>query len=634
MTVSTAPEGSNGAPQALSEPHILGGATIPAAGRAATSTATGAAIQKREIWRFWILVFFFGLLAAIVVASLLVHQVLQAGQALPVGEPHQGQSMRGSIVDRHGALLAADRYFYQVTTTPTHFTDDDERMAVAKQLEALAGIPAAKTFDLLSRYADRLYVELAPAVSLDAGDRIHAEQERLSHEAGLDPLLQINLTATPKRYYPENSLACHLIGMLALENETSSWLQGFYGLEGYYDNFLRQRDGVGLTAQSGAQMADLPAEARRFLPSVAGKDLVLTIDRTVQWIAQDELQKGIQKYRAKAGNIGVMDPRTGAVLAMANWPDFNPNQIGEADFQAIQNSSISAQYEPGSVLTRVLGAAALDTGVVTPTELLTDTGSIVVGDRIILNSSRTAWAQVDMTEALARSLNVITTQWALRLGKERFYDYLSRFGFGEVSGIDLSGEVYGLLKTPGSQDWSLSDLGTNSFGQGMAVTPIQMINAVASIANGGKLMRPYVVAARVADGKVQYTEPTVMGNTVTPETAATLTDILIDVVDEGNIAAGVAGYDIAGKSGTAQIPTEEGYTEDETIVTFIGYAPADDPQFIVLVKLDRPDPNISPWANYTAAPVFAQVARRLFDYYNIPPDKIRRGEQPVIRTAD
>lgn len=213
-------------------------------------------------------------------------------------------------------------------------------------------------------------------------------------------------------------------------------------------------------------------------------------------------------------------------------------------------------------------------------------------------------------------------------GQERFYDYLSRFGFGEVSGIDLSGEVYGLLKTPGSQDWSLSDLGTNSFGQGMAVTPIQMINAVASIANGGKLMRPYVVAARVADGKVQYTEPTVMGNTVTPETAATLTDILIDVVDEGNIAAGVAGYDIAGKSGTAQIPTEEGYTEDETIVTFIGYAPADDPQFIVLVKLDRPDPNISPWANYTAAPVFAQVARRLFDYYNIPPDKIRRGEQP------
>jgi len=177
MTVSTAPEAGNGAPQALSEPHILGSATIPA--------TTDAAIQKREIWRFWILVFFFGLLAAIVVASLLVHQVLQAGQALPVGEPHQGQSMRGSIVDRHGALLAADRYFYQVTTTPTHFTDDDERMAVAKQLETLAGIPAAKTFDLLSRYADRLYVELAPAISLEAGDRIPADRATATVRAAM-----------------------------------------------------------------------------------------------------------------------------------------------------------------------------------------------------------------------------------------------------------------------------------------------------------------------------------------------------------------------------------------------------------------------------------------------------------------
>ncbi len=617
MTVSTAPEASNGAPQAIGELH----------------TNPVESIQRRELWRFWILVIFFGLLALIVIISLLAHQVLQAGQALPTGAAHQGQSMRGAIVDRHGALLAADRYFYQVTTTPTHFADDEERMAVAKQLETLAGIPAAKTFDLLVKYAGQLYVELAPKISLEAGDRIHAEQVRLADEVGLDPLLQINLTATPQRYYPEDNLACHLLGMLALENENSSWLSGFYGLEGYYDNFLRQRNGVGLTTQTSASLADLPGDVQRFLPSVAGKDLVLTIDRTVQWIAQDELQKGLQKYRAKAGSIIVMDPRTGAVLAMANAPDFNPNRIGDADMGAIQNSAISAQYEPGSVLKVVTAAAALDTGVVTPTELLTDTGSIVVGDRIILNSSRAAWGQVDMTEALARSLNVITTQWALRMGKERFYEYLNRFGFGEVSGIDLSGEVYGLLKTPGMQDWSMSDLGTNSFGQGMAVTPIQMINSVASIANGGKLMRPYVVAARIANGEVQYTEPTVIGVTVQPETARVLTDILIDVVDEGNIAAGVAGYDIAGKSGTAQIPTEEGYTEDETIVTFIGYAPADDPQFIVLVKLDRPDPNISPWANYTAAPVFAQVARRLFDYYSIPPDAVRRGEQAAAEQA-
>jgi cell division protein FtsI/penicillin-binding protein 2 len=609
MTASVAPDVSEGAPQAINEPHI----------------AASDNVQKRETWRFWILVSFFGALAILVLVPLFVHQVLQFGQALPTGAAHQGQPMRGTIVDRHGAVLAADRYFYQVTTTPNHFTSDADRIAVARRLEELAGIPSSETYDLLTRYADNLYLELAPKISLEAGERIHAEQARLIEDRGLDPLLQINLTATPNRYYPESTLASHIVGMLALERD-GSWLTGYYGLEGYYDNFLRQRDGIGLTTRPNATIADLPADSRRFLPSVAGKDLVLTIDRTIQWIAQDELQKGLQKYRAQAGTIIVMDPRTGAILALANAPTFDPNDVSKADMAAIQNSAISAQYEPGSVLKVVTAAAALDTGVVTPTERLTDTGSIVVGNRIILNSSRAAWGQVDMTEALARSLNVITSQWALLLGKERFYDYLNRFGFGRTTGVDLSGEVYGLLKTPGSPDWSMSDLGTNSFGQGMAVTPIQMINSVASIANDGKLMRPYVVAARVADGKVQYTEPTVIGITVQPQTARALTEILVDVVDEGNIAAGVAGYDIAGKSGTAQIPTEEGYTEDETIVTFVGYAPADDPQFVVLVKLDRPDPNISPWANYTAAPVFAQVARRLFDYFNIPPDDIRLAE--------
>ena len=207
MTASVAPDVSDGAPQAVNEPH----------------SAPSETVQKREIWRFWILVFFFGLLAIMVLVPLFVHQVLQFGQALPSGSPHQGQPIRGTIVDRHGAVLAADRYFYQVTTTPSHFANDEERMAVAKQLEELAGMPAAKTFDLLTRYADKLYVELAPKISLEAGERIHAEQVKLAGDRGLDPLLQINLTPTPKRYYPEETLAAHIVGMLALERD-GSWL--------------------------------------------------------------------------------------------------------------------------------------------------------------------------------------------------------------------------------------------------------------------------------------------------------------------------------------------------------------------------------------------------------------------------
>jgi cell division protein FtsI/penicillin-binding protein 2 len=246
-----------------------------------------------------------------------------------------------------------------------------------------------------------------------------------------------------------------------------------------------------------------------------------------------------------------MAPKTGEVLAMANAPTFDPNAFTESDPAALQNPAVSAQYEPGSVFKIITAAAALDSGVVTPTQKLTDTGSIAVGQRVILNSDRAGHGQVDMTEALARSLNVITAQWSLLMGHRQFYQYIERFGFGKVTEIDLAGEVYGLTKKPGTLDWSLSDLGTNSFGQGLAVTPIQMANAVASIANGGKLMRPYVVKARVLDGAVQVTEPTVLGTTVRPEIAKELTEILVRVVEEGNQAAGVSGYRIAGKSGTA-----------------------------------------------------------------------------------
>ncbi len=592
---------------------------------------TNEIFQKPDTWRFWLLVSTFVVLAISVVIPLVLNQALQFGQAPQPGVGHAGQSPRGVIVDRDGALLAADYYFYQVTTTPKNITTDDERQELAQQLELLAGIPYAKTLDLLTRFDTYSYVELAKAIPLEAAQRIMAEQERVTKQKGLFPISAVNLFPAPKRYYPEARLASHIVGMVAVPDK-SAWIAGFYGLEGYYDNYLRKRNGVGLTTTADADLLDLPVETRKFLPSAAGKDLVLTIDRTIQWIAEDELQKGLRKYRAQSGTIIVMDPRTGAVLALANLPNYDPNRLSERDVAALQNPAISAQYEPGSVFKVVTAAAVLDSGLIKATDKLTDTGSIAVGDRVILNSSRASWGQVDMTEALARSLNVITAQWSLLLGADRFYKYMDRFGFGQVSEIDLAGEVYGVIKRPGDDEWSMADLGTNSFGQGLAVTPIQMANAMASLANGGKLMRPYIVQARVADGKVQYTEPTVQNLTVTPETAQTLTDVLVQVVDLGNTAAGVAGYRIAGKSGTAQIPTKEGYTEDETIVTFAGYAPADDPQVLILVKLDRPDPNISPWANYTAAPVFAQVARRVFDHLNIPPDDVRLGK--IVATTE
>jgi cell division protein FtsI/penicillin-binding protein 2 len=358
---------------------------------------------------------------------------------------------------------------------------------------------------------------------------------------------------------------------------------------------------------------------------VVGKDLVLTLDRSIQYIIEEELQEAIAKYRAQGGAMIVMEPKSGAILGMANWPTYNPNTRNSenVDFGRFLNPSVSALYEPGSVFKIVTMAAGLDTHTITPTTIYTDSGYIVVGQRTIYNSNRTAAGPVSVTEALARSLNVVTAQVAEQVGSKDFYRYVRRFGFGERTGVDLADEVAGLLKKPGDELWSQSDLGTNSFGQGLAVTPLQMINATAAIANGGMLTRPYVVQARIQGDMLLETRPTIIQRAISPQAAADLTEMMIATVDIGNKAARVNGYEIAGKSGTAQIPSPDGYLEDQTIVTFVGFAPARDPAFVLLVKLDRPDPAISQWAGYTAAPVFAQVSRRLFEHLNIAPDALR-----------
>ncbi len=579
---------------------------------------TPASAKDRRVWRFGLLAFLFVLLTSLVLARLVVYQVFRFGE-LPIYDPDAlTPPTRGAIVDRKGDLLTADHFLYQIIATPNELKSDEVRQQVAQQLQEATGLPAVQTLQTLLTYVNYGYAEIGEPVAADQGKRVQEMQDLALTADSLSPLRHIAVRPVPERYYPQNSLASHILGF------TQADRKGAYGLEEYYDAFLNER-GKGLLEPPNATFASLPTPLQRFLPSAAGKDLVLTIDRGVQWIVEEELRSGIAKYGAKGGSIIVLEPQTGAVLGMANWPDYNPNQRSAAatDFNRFTNVAVSAIYEPGSVFKIVTMAAGLDTGVITPTTVMTDSGYIIVGERSIYNSDRRANGQVNMTEALARSLNVITAQVADQVGRDDFYRYVRRFGFGDRTGIDLADEVPGLLKTPGSEDWSLSDLGTNSFGQGLAVTPLQMVNATAAIANGGKLMRPYVVQARLDGEQVLYAQPEVLTQAIGPETARDLTEMMVETVDTGNSAARVPGYRIAGKSGTAQIPTLAGYLKDATIVTFVGFAPADAPEFVLLVKLDQPDPAISTWAAYTAAPVFSQVSRRLFDYLSIAPDEIR-----------
>jgi cell division protein FtsI/penicillin-binding protein 2 len=579
------------------------------------------AAQERQRWRFWIVALAFGLFSLIILLRLTTQQLFQWGQELPTGKAHQGAVARGSIVDRNGMLLAADHFYYQVAATAREIKTEDDRREVAEQLESLIGLPANRTLSLLTTYADAYFVELAKTAPLEQGEKILALQARLAEEREVFPLQYVFITPAPQRYYPQEQLASHLIGFVNRER------QGFYGLESYYDTWLAADQAVAYTLKPQKSLESLSPLALRYLPSPANKDLVLTIDSAIQWIVEDELRRGLEKFKAEGGTIIVIEPKSGAILGMASLPDYDPNRYADAKFEQFLDPALSEQYEPGSVFKIVTFAAGLDTGVITPTRIMTDPGSITVGGRIIFNSQRVGYGRITAVDAFARSLNVVTAEVAQQVGALDFYDYVRRFGFGAPTEVDLAGEVPGSLKMPGNENWSLSDLGTNSFGQGLAVTPLQMINAVASIANGGVLMRPYVVQARLHDGMVLETEPTVIHTTMKPDKAREMAAMMVDVVEIGNQAAIIEGYKVAGKSGTAQIPEGGRYLEDAVNASFVGFAPADDPAFAIIVMLKRPDPKISQWASYNAAPIFAQVMTRLLEYANIPPDDIRLGRQ-------
>jgi len=285
------------------------------------------------------------------------------------------------------------------------------------------------------------------------------------------------------------------------------------------------------------------------------------------------------------------------------------------------NPSVSAHYEPGSVFKIITMAAGLDAGVITSRSTFYDSGSIEVGGRTIMNWDRQGHGLVNMTDVLGQSLNVGAAYVSTTLGRERFYIYTRRFGFGRITEVDLDSEGPGRVRLPGDGEWHESDLGTNSFGQGLAVTPLQMIAAVAAVANDGLMMKPQVVE-KIVDGQhVTTIQPVAMRRVISPQTAKQLTWMLVEAVQKETDLAAVPGHKIAGKTGTAQVPIPGGYHPNWTIASFIGYAPPEAPAFIVLVKIDKPA--VEPWGSKVAAPVFKAVAEQLFILLGVPPDEAR-----------
>lgn len=501
---------------------------------------------------------------------------------------------RGNIFDSHGHYLAVASVSYDVGASPVLITNKAE---AAAQLAPALQQPVEDIAAKLSQN-ERPWVLLASNVPAANGQAVK--------DLGL---MGITLDASPARYYPEGRLAAPVLGFVNHEQ------RAFFGLEQYYDSHLRG---------SASGMAGEPQVLLDW-PSVQAQgnpvDLNLTIDRIIQHEAEQHLQDALSEYGALSGVIIVMDVKTGAVLAMAVAPSYDPNDfanVSSADLYI--NTAISREYEPGSVFKLITMAAALDAGVVRPTDTYLDEGKIEVGGRMFQNWDRKAYGETTMTELLAHSLNVGAVEIALKLGPERFYEAVRRFGFGEVTGIDLANEAAGSFRVPGTPYWSVSDLATNSFGQGLGVTPIQMVTAVAALANDGKLMRPYVVDRMSVDGQVVWqATPQAVRQVVAPEVAAQLTEMMVQALPQETPLAVVPNYTSAGKTGTAEVAISGRYDESAVIASFVGFLPARDPRLAILVKLDRPQHEA--WGSRCAAPVWRSLAGKLCAYLGIPPDQ-------------
>ena len=551
---------------------------------------------------------------AVIVQMIRIQNSEQAKIFLSQGDQYSGEFRmfypeRGEIYDRNGHLLAGNRTVYELGV---NLSQMENPQTLASTLGTYLGLTYEDVYDQLTNSPKSWeYIVIQDYVGTETVTALQKLMQQ-KKDANDNSLSGLGFKPHFQRSYPENSLASNVLGFVTRDG------RGYFGIEEKYNDLL---------AGNPVQLW-VPTDPNRAseLPKVPnGTTLVLTLNRDLQAQVENILDTSISNYGAENGAIIVMDPRTGDILAMATTPrlDLNnyTNYFSTYDNGSQYNRAIGMAYEAGSVVKILTMAAALDTGTVSPNTTFIDTGSIDVGGITIHNWDRKPWGQQDMIGCLQHSLNVCLAWISTQMGPQTFYGYMERFGLGHPTGIDLSGEAMGRLKVPGDTDWYNVDLGTNAFGQGVTVTPLQLMMAASAIANDGKMVTPHVLYSMLRDGH-QYNVPSqYAGSPIRSETAHTLTDMLTVSLEGESSSALVPGYRIAGKTGTAQIPTDYGYDDTHTNASFIGWGPVDDPQFMIYVWLQKPSASI--WSSETAAPVFSQVAEQTVILLNIPPDMVR-----------
>lgn len=423
------------------------------------------------------------------------------------------------------------------------------------------------------------------------------------------------------RFYPEKNIGSHLLGFVGFSDDKE---KGRYGLEEFFDEELSGRSGS-IKSERGAGGDLVIINEREYVKPQNGSDLILAINRAIQFAACQKLNTAVAKHGADGGSVIIMDPKTGAILAMCSAPDYDPNNYNEVSkLEIFNNPAIFSQYEPGSIFKGLTMAMALDQGKVTPQTTYNDTGTVKIADYNIENSDKKAHGTVDMATVLEESLNTGAIFAMRQIGPDAFRQYVENFGFGEKTGIEMETEAAGDIKNLTTEKTNKElYAATASFGQGIAVTPLQMVSAFGAIANGGILMKPYVVKEVVkVDGSKTVTTPRQIRRVISEKAATILGGMLVNVVENGHgKKAGVKGYYVSGKTGTAQVPRKDGrgYEASKHIGSFAGFAPAADPRFAMLVRIDNP--RDVEWAESSAAPLFGEIAEFLLNYWQVPTER-------------
>lgn len=598
-------------------------------------TPRGGIVKNKGRFRFLSIVFF--LAAFGMIARLGYLQIMQYGlYALYASDQHETATKllptRGQILvrDRVGVgatqasplhPLATNRLSWQVYAVPKDISDP---IAVARRLAEILKLPEEGIVSKLTKRKDDPYELIAKDVGTETVENVRAQK-----------ITGVGFLQSSMRFYPESGIGGQLLGFIVTDQDGR--LSGRYGLEGAFENVLAGTPGSILTEKdAGGRRLTFARTVMR--QAVNGSDIVLTLDRTIQFKACESIKQAVERHRAQSGSIVVMNPHTGAILALCSSPDFDPAEYGKVQHLGILTNPVTfGAYEPGSVFKGITMAAGLDAEKITPKKTFIDRGVEEIDGFRIRNSDGKAYGAQTMVEVLAKSLNTGTIFVQRLLGRDIFRRYVEGFGFGQKTNIELGPEAKGTiisLQKKGSIFGA-----TASFGQGISMTPIQLLAAYGALSNGGRLMRPYVVEEIVRpDGSRVQTKPQLVGQPISARTSRLISGMLVAVVESGHgKRAGVPGYWVAGKTGTAQVPRVDGpgYQKDVTIGSFAGYAPASDPKFVMLVKIDNP--RDVQWAESSAAPVFGDMAKFLLTYFEVPPERPIRQQvvppPPIAATS-